>query len=324
MCNVHQREIARYMARDRSELKRRISTIRADVRFLIRYRVAPEKLISLLSLLLEINLEYILNFILFELIISVIYLNYSLTFDSWFEYTGWLVKNWSHYYTLLSRIYSQLYFIRINYICLLLLFTWTILLRSILDSNIQNGSWKIDLIITSFYLEYSQLYFIRINYICLLLLLFTWTFLFYSILDSNVQDSSWKIDLIITRFYLEYILNFILFELIISLYCCYLLELFSYVRFLIRIYRVAREKLISLLHAFISNIFSILFELIIFVYCCYLFELFFYIRFEWLVKNWSHYYTLLSRIYSQFYFIRINYLFIIVVTWTILLRSIWI
>ena len=151
-------------------------------------------------------LEYILNFILFELIISV-YCCYSLELlrsilDSWFEYTGWVVKNWSHYYTLLSRIYSQFYFIRINYICLLLLFTWTIL--------------------------------------------------FYSILDSNVQGGSWKIDLIITRFYLEYILNFILFELIISLYCCYLLELFSYVRFLIRIYRVVREKLISLFHALLE------------------------------------------------------------------------
>ena len=88
MCNVHQREIARYMARDRSELKRRISTIRADVRFLIRYRVAPEKLISLLSLLLEINLEYILNFILFELIIFV-YCCYSLEL---FSYVRFLIR----------------------------------------------------------------------------------------------------------------------------------------------------------------------------------------------------------------------------------------
>ena len=93
------------------------------------------------------------------------------------------------------------------------------------------------------------------------------------IFDSN---GSWKIDLIITRFYLEYILNFILFELIIYLLLL-LLELFSYVRFE---YRVVREKLIPLLHAFISNILNfILFELIISLYCCYLFELFSYVWF---------------------------------------------
>ncbi len=84
-------------------MNRRISTIRADARFLIRYIISLIITCFSFSLLLEINLEYILNFILFDLIISVYLLEL-------FSYVRFLIRYGmargklilSHYYTLFS------------------------------------------------------------------------------------------------------------------------------------------------------------------------------------------------------------------------------